>query len=102
MNLDEFLSHDVNRRQFLGRSAKNAAGMAAGMVGLAGAMAQAPPNERLSIATIGVRNQGKQLAADLAAFADVDVVAICDVDESVLPAASQAVEDAQGWAPRIE
>jgi predicted dehydrogenase len=102
MNLDEFLNREVNRRQFLGNSAKNAAGMAAGMVGWAGAYAQSAPGERVSVAVIGVRNQGKQLAASLAGFPDVDVTALCDVDEGQLSDASQAVEDAQGWTPRRE
>ncbi len=58
----------INRREFLNSSAKNAAGVAAGMVGLAGvAMAKPGANQRLSVACIGVRNQGKLLAASLAA-----------------------------------
>ena len=34
MNVEDFLKHEISRRQFLGSSAKNAAGVAAGMVGL--------------------------------------------------------------------
>lgn len=97
--------HDepINRREFLGSSAKNAAGVAAGMVGLAGvSTAKAGPNERLAVACIGVRGQGKSLATSLAGFSDVDVAAICDIDPSVLPAASNAVEAAQGRTPRWE
>ena len=75
MKTEDFLKHEINRRQFLGSSAKNAAGMAAGMVGLAGAVAQASPGERVRIAAIGVRSQGKSLALSMAGFADVDVVA---------------------------
>ena len=58
MNVDDFLKHEVSRRQFLGASAKNAAGVAVGMVALAGATAKAAPGERVRVATIGVRNQG--------------------------------------------
>ena len=93
----------INRREFLGSSAKNAAGVAAGMVGLAGvAAAKTGPNERLAVACIGVRNQGKLLAASLAAMPDVEVAAICDVDASVLPLAAHAVEAGQQHAPRCE
>src|ERR1700722_3267468 len=76
MNVDEFLKRSVNRRQFLGSSAKNAA-VAAGMVGLAGATAvaasstKATASERVRIATIGVRNQGKALTSHLASLPDV-------------------------------
>ena len=68
MNVDDFLKRDLNRRQFLGKSAQNAAGVAAGMVGLAGAaaLAQGSAAERLHIAVIGVRNQGKALASGFA------------------------------------
>jgi predicted dehydrogenase len=51
---------------------------------------------------IGVRNQGKTLATSLAVFPDVDVAALCDVDESLLPIAGRVVEAAQGKLPRFE
>jgi predicted dehydrogenase len=104
MNVEEFLKHEVNRRQFLGSSAKNAAGMAAGMVGLAAgaAVLKAAPSERVRVATIGVRNQGKVLSAGLASLGDVEVVALCDVDESLRPAAVRAVSEITGRVPRFE
>jgi predicted dehydrogenase len=94
----------INRREFLGSSAKNAAGMAAvGMVGLASAVsAKASPGERVSVAAIGIRGQGKELACSLAGLPDVDLTAICDVDDSLLPVASKAIEGVQGRAPRTE
>ena len=102
MNVDEFLKRDISRRQFLGRSAQNAAGMAAGMaagiVGLTGAVAKAMPNERVSVGVIGVRAQGKVLASRLTAFGDVDVTDLCDVDERVLANAVKVVEETQGAA----
>jgi predicted dehydrogenase len=96
--------NSINRREFLGSSAKNAAGMAAvGMVGLASAVAaKGSPGERVSVAAIGIRGQGKDLASGLAGLPDVDLVAICDVDESLLPVASKAIEGVQGRAPRSE
>jgi predicted dehydrogenase len=106
MNVDEFLKRAVNRRQFLGSSAKNAA-VAAGMVGLAGATAvaassgKATASERVRIATIGVRNQGKSLTSHLAKLPDVEIVALCDVDESLRPTAMSAISDGRP-APRWE
>jgi len=102
MNVDQFLKCDISRRQFLGRSAQNAAGMAAGMVGLSGAVAKSGPNERVRVGVIGVRNQGSALAGRLASFADVDVIALCDVDPRVVPQTREAVVAAQGFAPRIQ
>jgi predicted dehydrogenase len=102
MNIDDFLRHEGNRRQFLGSSAKNAAGVAAGMVALGSIAAQAGASERVRVAVIGVRNQGKSLAGNLATLADVEVSALCDVDESLRPAATRAVADIQGRAPRWE
>src|SRR5262245_6270597 len=100
------LPHDppINRREFLGASAANAAGMAAGMAGLssASAVAKAGPNERLAVGVIGIRNQGKTLAGVLAAFPDVDVAALCDVDEGLLPQVGRDIEAAQGSAPRLD
>jgi predicted dehydrogenase len=76
------------------------------MVALAGATAVAgsksTPGDRVRVATIGVRNQGKTLTAHLAGLPDVDVVALCDVDESLRPAATSAATDAHGKAPRWE
>jgi predicted dehydrogenase len=106
MNVDDFINHEVNRRQFLGSSARNAAGMAAGVAAagvatLAGAVAKASPNDRVSLGIIGVRNQGQALATSMAALPDVEVAAVCDVDQNLRPAI-HAVEEIQGRPPRWE
>lgn len=90
----------VSRRQFLGRSAQ---GVAAGVVGLStAAKASHSPNERLGIGIVGVRNQGKLLAGELARFADVDVRALCDVDETQIAPAIHAVTEAGRTAPSVQ
>src|SRR5437764_425352 len=98
----------LNRREFLGASAANAAGMAAaGVVGwtsVAGARPSAngtSPNERISVGVIGIRSQGKTLASTLAGMPNVDVAALCDVDESLLPQAAREIEARQGHSPRM-
>lgn len=103
MDVEEFLKRDVNRRQFLDRSARNAAGMAAGVVGLTSNMALAnnSPNERVILAGIGVRGQGKFLTSSMAEFPDVRFKTICDIDESVAPAAIKSIEKGQGVAPQF-
>lgn len=106
MNVDDFLKRDLNRRQFLGRSAQNAAGVAAGVVGVglvgAAALAKEIVSDRLRIGVIGVRNHGKALATGFAALPNAQVVALCDVDDNVIPSAMQSVQQAQGTSPRIE
>lgn len=102
MKTEDFLRYEINRRQFLHSSARNAAGVAAGMVGLAGPLAHAEANERVALGAIGVRRQGKFLATSMAGFPDVEVTAICDVDQRVLPDASHEIEQAQGRLPRWE
>ncbi|MFK7777825.1 MAG: Gfo/Idh/MocA family oxidoreductase, partial [Gimesia sp.] len=103
MDVEEFLKRDVNRRQFLDRSARNAAGMAAGVVGLTTNMslANSSPNERVVLAGIGVRGQGKFLTTSMAGFPDVRFKTICDVDDSVAPAAIKSIEKEQGVAPQF-
>ena len=102
MNVDEFINRDLSRRQFLGRSAQNAAGVAAGIVGLAEAVGKASPLERVSVGVVGVRHHGSQLAAHLASLPDVDVTTICDVDEGQFPGLSRTLEQIQGHAPHCE
>jgi predicted dehydrogenase len=96
----------LNRREFLGSTAINAAGMAAGVaagvVGWPGVAARASPSDRVRVGVIGIRNQGKSLATTLAALPDVDVAVLCDVDANLLPVAGRAIETIRGKAPRFE
>jgi len=102
MNVQDFLNHEVNRRQFLESSAKNAAGMAVGVVGLSAATARAGPSERIRLGVIGVRRQGRRLASEFAALRDVEIATLCDVDARVLPAALKSVADVQSQRVRTE
>jgi len=103
MNVDNSPKHEVSRRQFLGSSARNAAGMAAaGMVGLAEAVVKASPGERVSLGVIGVRSQGLSLATSMASFPDVEVAAVCDVDQGLRAGVVKAIEEVQRRAPRWE
>ncbi len=102
MNASDFLRREINRRQFLGSSAKNAAGVAAGLVGvgLAAQAAHAAPNERVNLGVIGVRGQGKALAESFAALPDAEVVAVCDIDETIARETANTVAEIQGRAPK--
>ncbi|MBA3314752.1 MAG: Gfo/Idh/MocA family oxidoreductase [Planctomycetaceae bacterium] len=89
----------VNRRQFLGRSACNAAGLAAGLVGLSAGSASSPA-ETVRIGVVGVRRQGRKLALEFAAQPNTDVAAVCDIDGSVLDRAAAELA-AAGVSPRL-
>jgi predicted dehydrogenase len=104
MNTEEFKRREVSRRQFLGRSAQQAAGVAVGVVGLAGVATASgravdSPNERFGIGVIGVRNQGRLLANEFARVSGVEVRTLCDVDESQFAPAIREVVDAGQKAP---
>lgn len=104
MNTEEFKRREVSRRQFLGRSAQQAAGVAVGVVGLAGVASGSSrpgdsPNERFGIGVIGVRNQGRLLASEFARTSGVEVRTLCDVDESQFAPAIREVVDSGQKAP---
>lgn len=101
----EPIASPLNRRQFLGASAQQAAGVAVGVVGWTGT-AQAgisgSPLERLDVAVIGVRNQGRVLANVLAVQPDVFVRTVCDVDRQQSESAAAGLGDLQRVPPGIE
>jgi len=82
----------IRRREFLGRSAASAALAALAAPALA---QNRSPSEKLNIAVIGVAGRG---AAQLAAAARENVVALCDVDAKLLGAAADRFPKAQGYA----
>ncbi len=90
------VSPELTRRQFLSRTACQAAGVAAGVVGLAPAAEQG--SDRVRIGLVGLRNRGKELATLCAANPRADIVALCDLDPSMF-APVQGVLDGAGRAP---
>lgn len=82
-----------NRRDFLGASARNAAGVAVGALSLGMASSSREP---IRIGLIGVGQHGQELARIFAERTDVNITAICDVD--VRHAALTQHELAQGHA----
>lgn len=90
----------LNRRVFLGSSARNAAGMAAGVLGL-GMSSRASGIEAVRVGVIGLGQQGRELARQLTALPDVRITALCDVDAHALAAAQPELLDAAGTAPAL-
>ncbi|MBI1345690.1 gfo/Idh/MocA family oxidoreductase [bacterium] len=90
---------EVNRREFLGCSARQAAGVAAGVMSLAAPVLAAGTAERLSVAVIGVRNRGKHLATLLTESPDVHLKAVSDVDTAILSGALNSLTPLCRTAP---
>ena len=75
----------MNRRYFLMSSAAVAGAASRGL---------ASPNDTVRVACIGVRGQGKSHISAYLKMPNVEIAAICDVDESVLDSRLKTVEDA--------
>jgi predicted dehydrogenase len=72
----------MNRRHFLLASA----------AGLSSRIVTASPNDAVRVACIGLRNQGRKHIQAYAKMTNVEIAALCDVDESILNARLGDVE----------
>jgi predicted dehydrogenase len=57
--------------------------------------------DRVSIALMGVRGRGQDLARWFGALPDVDFAYVCDVDQSVVEPAYKIIEEARGKRPPL-
>jgi len=75
------LKHSFTRRQLLASSA--AAGICFSIVPrhVLGGAGQTPPSDKLNIGCVGIGGQGGGVTRDLATLANVNIAALCDVDE---------------------
>jgi len=60
------------------------------------------PNETIQVAVMGIRSRGTAHALTLAKLPNVNVAALCDVDERLLPKLADDVEKISGKKPRTE
>src|SRR5579872_6344782 len=90
-----------SRRQFLGNSALAAAAAAVSSIPVLGSELRRSvgPNDRLRIATIGVKGRGLEHLSQWSKMADVEVAAICDIDENQIHNAMATVEKNAGNKP---
>ena len=94
----------TNRREFIKTGVIGTAGITIGGMGFSAKSyaAVAGANERINVGVIGVRNQGTVHLNSWCALKDshnVNVRAICDVDEALWPAALKLVGDKSGAKP---
>ena len=60
------------------------------------------PNETIQVAVMGIRSRGTAHARTLAKLPNVNVAALCDIDERLLPKLADDVEKISGKRPRTE
>src|SRR5262245_53780731 len=84
----ETAMNPVNRRTFLGAGALTTLPAASGRAWVSS------PAERVRVAVLGIRSRGVDLAQSFAKAENAEVVAVCDIDESLFGKPVKAVQDA--------
>ena len=90
----------LNRRTFLKDSAASFAAVASVAPAIRVGPAKASPNDTVQVAVVGVRNRGKSHYQNYSRMANVNVAALCDIDERLFPAAVAEVEKLSGKKPK--
>src|SRR4029079_9955328 len=90
-----------SRRQFLGNASLAAAAAAVSSIPVLGSELRRTvgPNDRLRIATIGVKGRGMDHLNQWLKTADGEVAAICYSDENVIHGAMDLIEKKSGKKP---
>lgn len=91
----------MDRRSVLAGAASVAGASALAGTARAGALRRAQPNGRLRIGMIGVGMRGRVLLRELVRRDDVDVTALCDVEQWTLDRATEQFTEAGKPAPRL-
>ncbi len=81
----------MNRRYFL-KSTMAAAALSQRLVAA---------SDKVNIAVMGVRGQGKNLTGMFASLPDVNIPYLCDIDQNVFGPATKIVEDKKGVKPQL-
>jgi predicted dehydrogenase len=94
---------ELSRREFLQSTGATGAGLVLAVAASTAAQraGAAPASERVRLAVAGIRGRGGVLARKFAARKDCEVAYLCDVDESLLPSGTQAIEEIQKRRPQI-
>lgn len=88
-----------DRREFLSKS--TALGLGTGLTILASAASVrgAPANEKIVLASVGVRGRGAHLANGFIERGDCEIAYVCDPDTKLFASRAKAIEEQQGRAP---
>jgi len=90
----------VSRRRFIRSVAGTAAGATVAQSCAVLPTGTAPPSERVLVGVMGLRRQGMNDTKAFIRSRQAEIVALCDVDESVLNKSAREVEGMQGRKPR--
>jgi predicted dehydrogenase len=91
----------MKRREFIKSSAEAAAaGTAVGTLGINIKTFAGSPNDTIRVAVVGVRGQGNSHIREYIGMQNVEVAAICDVDESELKKRCGEIEKRTGKKPK--
>jgi predicted dehydrogenase len=95
-------ARSTSRRRFLKHAAVAAAGpmiVRASVLGAAAGTGTPPPSERITLGLIGPGKQGSSHLGALVLRSDVQILAICDVQEERRKAARELIEKRTGTGP---
>jgi len=90
----------LKRRGFIKKSMVVSAGLAIGAPAYIKGFVQTKPSDIINVAVVGVHSQGGFAMSNFTKIKDTRVVAICDCVETLLPAASAAIEKLGGAKPK--
>jgi len=90
----------INRRGFLKKSAVAAAGLMVSAPMVKKGFAKNSPNETVNIGVTGIRSRGRAHYRSFGKIPNVNVAAICDIDENLFPKAVEDIEKMTGKKPK--
>jgi len=91
----------MNRRDFLKKSTKGVAGVAAGVAAIRTGWTGYAANDEVRMAVIGVHGRGNHHAKVWTGMKGVRVVALCDPDERAMNAPARGVKTGTGVTPKL-
>jgi len=91
----------MNRREFLKRGARGAAGVAVGVTAIRAGKSAFAANDQINVAVVGVHGQGRSHVGQLCEIDGVRVIALCDPDERVFGPPAATVKEKQGAEPKL-
>ncbi len=93
----------LSRREFVRKTgAKTAALLGSAPLLLKASPFRSSPNDTIQVAVMGIRSRGAAHASTLAKLPNVNVAALCDIDESLFAKAVANVEKICGKRPKAE
>jgi len=91
---------NISRRNFLARSSKTVASMAAASAVVSNSVLGA--NDRINVAVIGIRSRGREHCREFMKIPNVRIRTLCDVDENLFQERVLEVQELQGKKPETE